>query len=282
MRRKQSPLGMRKVTPRPMRRLTPVPRKRRDRRYLVPLPVTLFLAKRWIEAEAADVCHGGLFVLLEEELRGAAPADDASDLLYAGRLVRIEVVLPPDNEPFAVTGRLVHQRPAFLRDGRRGVGVELYGIGAAPLARWSAFIDHVRQAYPASDERRVTLATAEQVDASFLRSREQVGTLRVEPGSVRDLVAISKRDLGRGTIFLVSGARAFVDDELLLQVVHPLTDDVFELVGRVRRVVEDAGLRGLDVALVGCDDARRERFEEFVYDAMAPMFDDEELRLHDD
>jgi len=269
-----------------MRRVTPLPAKRRDRRYLVGLPVTLFLSKRWIEAETGDVGHGGVFVLLDEELHdgpvsipvGAKPgATPADDLLRNGSLVRVEIALPPDGEPFSATGRLVHQRAAFVRDDRRGIGVEFYGLGLETKERWSAFIEHLRTNYPASDERLVTLATAEQVDATYLRSHHQVGALRVEPGSVRDLAAMLNRDVARGTIFLVTSASAFVDDELLLQIVHPLTADVFELTGRVRRIVQDAGLRGLDLALVRCDEERQARFEEFVYDAMAPIFDEEEV-----
>ena len=267
-----------------MRRVTPLPAKRRDKRYLVGLPVTLFLSKRWIEAETGDVGHGGVFVLLDEELHdgpvsipvGASPGQ-AGEILRTGSLVRVEIALPPDGEPFSATGRLVHQRPAFARDERRGVGVEFYGVGLETKERWSAFIELLRTNYPASDERLVTLATAEQVDATYLRSHHQVGALRVEPGSVRDLAAMLNRDVSRGTIFLVTSATAFVDDELLLQIIHPLTEDVFELTGRVRRIVQEAGLRGLDLSLVHCDDERQARFEEFVYDAMAGIFDEEEV-----
>jgi hypothetical protein len=257
-----------------MRRATPQPTKRRDVRYVVPVPVTLFVAKRWIEAEAADVSHGGMFVLLEE--RGVA-SDESADLLEPGQLVRVEVVLPPSLDPFGATARLVHQHAPFARDERRGVGVQFYGLGRESQDRWAAFIDHVRTSYPASNERMVTLASAEALDAAYLRTKNQVGALRVEVGAVRDLVTMAKRDVARENLFLVCRARAFAGDELALQIVHPLTDDVFELVGRVRRVVEDGPLRGLDFELLGCDAERKERFEEFVYDAMAPIFDDEDV-----
>lgn len=260
-----------------MRRPTPMPTKRRDVRYIVPVAVTLFLAKRWIEAEAADVSHGGMFVLLEERLNGPWTPDAPEDLLFAGQLVRVEVVLPPTLDPFTATARLVHQRATLARDERRGVGVQFYGIGTESQDRWAAFIEHVRTSYPASDERMVTLANAEALDATYLRSKNQVGALRVEVATVRDLVTMSKRDVARGNIFLVSRALAFAGDELVLQIVHPLTDDVFELAGKVRRVVEDGRLRGLDLELLGCDGERKLRFEEFVYDAMAPIFDEEEV-----
>jgi hypothetical protein len=258
-----------------MRRTTPQPMRRRDVRYVLPVPVTLFVAKRWIEAEAADVSHGGMFVVLEERTGG--PPDASTDLLEPGQLVRVEVVLPPSLDPFGATARLVHQHAPFARDERRGVGVQFYGLGRESQERWAAFIEHVRTSYPASDERMVTLASAEVLDAAYLRSKNQVGALRVEVGAVRDLVTMGRRDVARENLFLVCRAPAFAGDELVLQIVHPLTDDVFELVGRVRRVVEDGPLRGLDFELLGCDAERKERFEEFVYDAMAPIFDDEDV-----
>src|SRR5690242_11329781 len=127
MRRNHSPPGTRKPTPRPMRRASPQPMKRRDVRYLVPVPVTLFVARRWIEAEAADVSHGGMFVFLEEKAGGLPDAN--AELLRPGQLVRVEVVLPPSLDPFGATARLVHQHAPFARDERRGVGVQLYGLG---------------------------------------------------------------------------------------------------------------------------------------------------------
>jgi hypothetical protein len=292
MQRKRTPSGSRKAlriggrgaTPRPFRKVTPVP-ARRDKRYVVGLPVTLFVGRRWIEAETGDVSQGGVFVLLEEELHdgpvsvraGPAGADPTDGLLRSGSLVRVEIALPPEGDPFGGTGRLVHQEAALARDGRRGVGVQFYGLGREAQERWASFVSHVRTNYPSTEERLVTVATARQVDAAYLRTAGQVGTLRVEVESVRALVTMLSRDLGRSSIFLACSAEAFVDDELLVQIVHPLSEDVFELTGRVRRVVKDGGVRGLDLELLRCDDERRKRFEEFVYDAMAPMFDDEEV-----
>lgn len=272
----------RKRTPRPLRRVTPMP-ARRDKRYVVGLPVTLFVGRRWIEAETGDVSHGGVFVLLDEELHDGSvviQADTArsAEILRSGALVRVEIALPPEGEPFAATGRLVHREPANARDGRRGVGVQFYGLGRQSTERWASFIDHLRTRSPGTEERFVAIAKVRPVDAAFLRTDKQVGTLRVEVESVRALVTMLAHDLEKGSMFLACSADAFVDDELLLQIVHPISEDVFELVGRVRRVVKDGRLRGLDVELTGCDDERRERFDEFVYDGLAPLFDEEDVR----
>lgn len=290
MQRKRTPSGSRKAvrargaTPRPFRRATPMP-ARRDKRYVVGLPVTVFVGRRWIEAETGDVSHGGVFVLLEEELHDGPVSiradttkpDPADDLLRSGNLVRVEIALPPEGEPFGATGRLVHQEAALAHDDRRGVGVQFYGLGREAQERWAAFVEHVRTNYASTEERLVTVATAKPVDASYLRTAGQVGTLRVEVESVRALVKMLSRDLARSSIFLACSAEAFVEDELLIQIVHPLSEDVFELTGRVRRVVKDGGMRGLDLELLRCDEERQKRFEEFVFDAMAPIFDDEEV-----
>ncbi len=279
MARKPTPGPMRRVTPRPLRRLSPAPVRRRDVRYMVALPVLLVLPHRRIQAEAVDVAHGGMFVLTPEQLITGPAAEDA---LVVGRLIRVEMALPTLTNIFCASAKLVHRRPALARDERRGAGVQFYGLGRENQARWDAFIEYVRMQYPGSEERSATLATAEPVDASYLRTSAQVGTLRVEVRHVRDLLTMLRRDLKSQRIFLTSRAKAFIGDELAINVVHPLTEDVFELRGQVRRIVDDGGLRGLELDLLACDAARCERFEEFIYDAMAPMFDDELIEPESD
>jgi len=246
------------------RSLSPMPIRRIDRRYIVPLPVLLGLARRRIEATTSDVSHGGMFVLTDEELG-------------LGQLVQVELLLPPRGEMFKGSARLVHRLPVVTRDNRPGVGLQHYGLGRELQARWDAFIDHLRKNYPDAEARMVTSSGAEEIDVAFPRSERQRGALRVQVVSVKDLVTMLERDLPRGSIFFATDSPAKVQDELALQIVHPNSGDVFELRGRVDRAVQDGTLRGLSFELLDCGPDRRQRFEEFVYDGMASLFDDEEV-----
>jgi Tfp pilus assembly protein PilZ len=244
--------------------MTPAPARRRDKRYVLSLPVLITLAKKRIEAETADLGHGGMFVVTDAELA-------------LGQLIKVELLLPPRSETFEAPAKLVYLLPAIAKDTRRGVGVQFYGLGRGVQDRWDAFIDHVRRTYPTTEERVATPQSAEPVHVDFKRSDAQVGALRVQVRSVNDLVRMQRRDLSRGTIFFATPGKAYAGDELALQIVHPLNGDVFEMQGKVRRVVDDAGIKGLELELVACDDDRRARFEDFIYDGMAELFDDEEI-----
>lgn len=263
MGRKPTPLAVRRVAA-GLRNLSPMPFRRTDRRYLVPLPVLITIAKQRLEATTSDVSHGGMFVLTDEEIG-------------LGQLVRVELLLPPRGDIFTGTARLVHRLPVVTRDARPGVGLQHYGIGRDVQARWDAFIDHLRRSYPDAESRMVTSAGGEPVDVAFRRSERQSGALRVHVRSVQDLVLMLERDLKRGSIFFATDSQARLQDELALQIVHPDSGDVFELLGRVDRAVQDGSLRGLRFELIDCGPDRRERFEEFVYDGMAGLFDEEEV-----
>jgi Tfp pilus assembly protein PilZ len=241
-----------------------MPIRRIDRRYLVPLPVLIKIAKQRIEATTSDVSHGGMFVLTEEELG-------------LGQLVHVELLLPPRGDLFTGTARLVHRLPVVTRDARPGIGLQHYGLGRDLQARWDVFIDHLRKSYPDAETRMITSAGAESIDVAYRRSERQSGALRVHVRSVQDLVLMLERDLKRGSIFFATDSQARLHDELALQIVHPDSGDVFELIGRVDRAVQDGTLRGLRFELLDCGPERRERFEEFVYDGMAGLFDDEDV-----
>jgi Tfp pilus assembly protein PilZ len=263
MGRKPTPLAMRKVGG-PPRSLSPAPIRRIDRRYLVPLPLLISFARRRIEATTSDVSHGGMFALTDEELG-------------LGQLVRVELLLPPRGEMFEGSARLVHRLPVVTRDARPGVGLQHYGLGRELQARWDAFIDHLRRNYPDAEARMLTSSGAEPVEVAFRRNERQLGALRVQVRSVKDLVTMLERDLTRGSIFFATDSSARLHDELALQIVHPDSGHVFELSGRVDRAVQDGNLRGLRFELLDCGPERRQRFEEFVYDGMAELFDDEEV-----
>ncbi len=263
---RDKPGPFRAMTPRPFRRMTPLPARRRDRRYVLPIPVLLSLSKRNIEATTGDVSYGGMFVVTEERLA-------------LGQLAQVELLLPPAGELFEAPAKLVYARPALAKDERAGVGVEFYGLGRETKLRWDRFIDWVRVSHPDAAARFAALGFAEPTEAAYRRSDRQVGALRVHVRGLRDLDVMLKRDLAVGTgFFATDGAsRLRVGDEIAVHVVHPLADDFFELMARVRRVVVDVSVNGLDLEFLGLDDERRARFADFIEDGQAWLYDEESV-----
>ncbi len=237
--------------------------RRVDKRYMVAVPLLLEVGKRTVELVTEDISHGGLFLRteLEATLR---------------QLVRVEMLLPPHADRFEAAGKIVHRVPAVQGDRAAGVGIQFYGLGNDPRARWATFVAFVRERFPESSERSVTLATANAVTPLYRRTHSEVFALQVHVATLSDLVTLFRRDVRQRRMFVLFDKQCYVGDEVCLLVVHPHTQDVFELRGRVSRCVRDGGIGGIEIAL-DLDQERTMRFEEFVYDAIAPFFDDEEV-----
>lgn len=256
----------RSVTPRAFRKVTPLPARRRDRRYVIPIPVLLSLSKANVQATTGDVSYGGMFVVTDARLG-------------LGQLARVELLLPPSGQMFEAPGKIVYARPALPGDERAGVGVEFYGLGRDTKLRWDAFIDFVRTTHPESATRFAQLGRAEPTEEAWRRTADQAGALRVHVRGVRDLEIMLERDLVRGAAFFATdgASQLKVGDAVAIHVVHPLADDFFELAARVRRVVADVSIQGIDVELVGCDEERRARFADFIEDGQAWIYDEESI-----
>lgn len=252
-----------------LRRLTPAPARRRDKRFRAALPVLLHAGKKVEECTTIDIGHGGVFVSTTVELP-------------LRQLVRVELLLPPHALAFSTMGKLVHRVPVGSTARTPGVGVQFYGLGGAERANWDGFVAYARKHYPETHQQEANLCHATVVDPLHRRSERHVRTLRATPERLPDLVALYRQAVDHQHMFLLTPTLAYVGDEVGLQVVHPHSDDVFELEGKVVRCVRDGQVEGLDIALAALDAERGERFDEFVYDPIAPFFDDESVGGRED
>ncbi len=230
---------------------------------MVALPLLLDVGRQVHELVTEDVSHGGLFLRTELELG-------------LRQLVRVSMLLPPHADHFEAAGKIVHQLPHVQGDRGGGIGIQFYGLGSDARARWATFIASVRE-FPEANERSASLASAAPVTPLFVRGKSCAFWLKIHVATLTDLITLFRRDITRKRMFVLTERPCFVGDLVGLWVVHPHTDDVFELAGRVARCVRDHGVGGIDLALLDIDHERMLRFEEFVYDAIAPYFDDEEV-----
>ncbi len=226
------------------------------------IQVALRVGKRRLSLVTGDVSHGGLSVMTEEDL----PLRE---------LVRVELLLPSDGRPFAAMGMLVHRQPPVAGTPSSGQGVQFYGLGRDEQQRWDAFLDRARvglsAAPPMVDLARLPRGAA--VSRQFRRDAGLVGTIEIRFPVADDLRTALLREIPRGAIFFLTELDTSFEtgDRVGLELVHPVSGDVFEIEGRVRRKVTDERIRGLEVKLA-LDDERRARFAEFVLDPLDPSF----------
>ncbi len=228
---------------------------------MVEIPILLEVGKKLLDLVTEDVSHSGLFVRVSEPLA-------------LRTLVKVSLLLPPRSAAFKANARVCHNLPAIRGSDEAGVGLELFGLGADDQRRWDGFIALVRERYPESAERRAILAEGFDIDPIVKRDPSYVLVLAISLRSIEDLALMVKRDIGARKLFVATSARAEIGDRLGLWIIHPHTDDVFELSATVKRRVSDGSLGGLLLDLTDLTDERIQRLEEFTFDALEPLFDE--------
>lgn len=250
-------------------------RTRQEPRYPVALVVTLFAAGVSTDCVTHDVSFEGVFVetapivdTAEEPLPRTRKKKPAA--LTLGQLVRLKISLPASPEPLDVPAVVVH---TLHRGKKNGAGLRFYAMGREARAAWDRFISRLRDEFPKMDGRAVGLPRAEHFEPKLYRSAHQVAVVRVYVPSVAELYALAEP--GRDTMFVVADERVRVGDEIGLQLVHPDSEEIFELSAFVTRIVSEQGVRGLDLEFLDLDTERRARLKEFIDDGLEALFDEE-------
>ena len=223
--------------------------RRRHKRY----PVSVSLHLRWgresLELMTDDVSFSGLFA-----------RTDSPPALRS--LVEVTMTLPPGDTPFKSGGMAVFVIPPDDPRGRApGVGVQFYALAAEEEVKWRAFVEWAKDQKSGQPEPGAT-------DPVRRRHKRRKAVVEVRPTSLGELVQLFTRDVSGGGMFIQTELDLPLVEVVHLDVLHPDTQEVFDLVCAVRRREAD-GPRGPGVAVefLGLDDTRREQFLEFVYAA---------------
>jgi hypothetical protein len=243
---------------------------RKEPRFPVDLPVLLKIGGRGVERHTRDVSFAGIFVCTEPAPEGAAPVSE----LALRQLVGITILLPPHAKRIDVAATVVHRQ---RQPGRAGVGLRFYGMAGDDLRSWEQFVARLRDDFPPMTGRATRLLQGEHVDPLVRRRPDQVAALRVAVQTVAELERMLELDPKAPTFFVLCDEQLEVGAELGVWLVHPESEDLFELACRIERVVHEHGIRGLGLVLVDFDEERRQRFREFVEDGLEALFDDEDL-----
>lgn len=226
--------------------------RRREPRYPYRLPITLTGGGVAQETLTEDVSHRGLFAITDRP-----PA--------LRQLIQVKASLPDSTERFHSHAMSVFVIERGNSEGRTpGCGLQFYAM-AEPIKRvWGGFIDSVRR------ER----TRAAQWPRQHVRYRIK---LAVRPRSLDELYELYTRDVSRGGMFLLTGRSFELGEELGVDVVHPVSGEVFSLECSVRRL-EPGPPAGIGVQLKDIDESGRAAFLEFVHSAI-PEVDADELDL---
>ncbi len=222
----------------------------------------------------SDVSFEGVFVETdppsESPRDSSGPPSSRPRALKLGELVRVTLLVPPQAAPLDVTAVVVH---TVRRRKRSGAGLRFYGTGGSARAMWDRFIGHLRDEFPLMSGRAVRLPRGEHFEPMLYRSEHQVAVLRVYVRSVAELYALIEPEIDH--MFVLTDEPVRIGAEIGLQLVHPDSEDIFELGAFVTRAVDQQGVRGLDVEFLDLDAEKKQRLREFIDDGLEALFDEE-------
>lgn len=174
-----------------------------------------------------DVSFGGLFLHtnLPPPLR---------------ELMRIRIVLPPNQEEVNLLGMAVHRvEPGGPRSP--GIGIKLYGNDPKTSRRWDTFIRYVREhSDNARDYSEDTDEDAQWPKALEAQRAVRARAIRVRIPTVEDLWTIADRDLTRGQTTICTDLYFERGTTVRLELVHPQSKKIF----RIRATVQEPFRRG--------------------------------------
>jgi Tfp pilus assembly protein PilZ len=222
--------------------------KRRDHRYAIRFPAKLAYGKKELSLSTEDVSFRGIFVRTDTppKLR---------------QLVRIQLVLPHGERALKVHGMVVH-----VADGeaRPGVGIQFYAMDYEARDTWDALIRYVEtNCPPASEQTPLVLPenTPQPVRARFAR---HTAVIQVKLPKLSDLEGLYASELSEGGMFVPTGLELSPGADVVLQVTHPETGEVFLFDAVVRHRHARLPAPGYFVEFSGVDASRRADFLDFV------------------
>jgi Tfp pilus assembly protein PilZ len=217
-----------------------VAERRRSDRYPSQLPVDIVERKGDRRIATVDVGRHGIFVRMDDP-----PAERL--------LVQLKIRLPDGPVPvLAVVARRVVAGPGRIG----GAGLQFFVLAPEAKDKWDAYIGTLRGDRPASADQR----TAPRRLASFLVRLKDVSRLR----------EVYTRDISDGGLFVSTPLVRPLGSEVSLVVVHPASDEEFELVGTVARLQEGPP-KGMGIRFAHFEGEEKEAFKRFMDTGVAAL-----------
>lgn len=242
---------------------------RNDKRYPIALPLLVKVGARSAERVTRDVSFDGIFVVTDPRPAGT------SDLpaLSPRQLISITFLLTAESISFTVSAAVVRVERSSLGEG---AALRFYGIGRDARQAWDEFVREL-SGHDEEQPRGSRAPLGQRFEPLLYRNAHQVAVVRVYFSSVSQIYGLI--DAPDSRMFIRSDDPLPLGSEIGLQLVHPDSDDIFELSAFVDRSVDQHGVRGMGVEILDLDAARTERLKEFVEDGLEVLFDEPEVDL---
>lgn len=243
-------------------------KQRKSPRLRVALSVQVLGARRSVGLTTVDVSHNGLFLHTKE------PWPER-------QLLRLHINVGAGRDPISGHGmvvRVVDEEEAARTSGEPGMGVEFYGFGGEPRRRWDGYLQQLATApgivASVSATRRVEreLQPVLCEAAHRMRGRSRV-LLLLDTSNVEQLHEICNHYLPAAMVPVHNAPRLEPGTAVDLRLTHPLSRDVYDLTGSVRKIVESPPF--LEIGLTSGRSTRQEELREFIKAGLP----DEELSL---
>jgi Tfp pilus assembly protein PilZ len=220
-----------------------------DRHYRCALAVALKRRGGDAEVLTSQVSFGGVFVRIDQP----PPL---------GSLVRIVLTLP-DEANLAVSAHTTEiVDPVLAPDRYPGFFAKFLAFSGSPKERWEGFVQTLSRDRVDLLTTTLVLARPSYVER-FRRNNALAVDVPFRPMTVQELSLIVGMEVLNGSLFVPTELGLMVGANVNVQLVHPLSEQVFPLLGNVigRKTT---GVRGVDVAFAPISSETREGLLEFV------------------
>jgi len=206
--------------------------RRRYPRFVTALPVLVKERQGAAQLLTADVSRHGAFILTD------SPWPERELVMLSFQL--------PDGEPLELMGMVARRVRRDACAERPGMGIDFFALSAEAKERWDKFILGLANQPVEPREAETPPAPA----PTRRRHPRRVSCFLVRLKDKERLREFYTRDLSGGGMFLKTPVPQQVSTQVELILVHPGTDEEFQLAGRVVRTVEGPALsdRGVGIA----------------------------------
>jgi uncharacterized protein (TIGR02266 family) len=226
--------------------------EKRERRQPGPsrIPAQLrveFLEKPPSEAVTVNVSHNGMLVR-------------ASHKREIDSFARMRLFLPPKQEPIEILGRIASKVHVA---GKEALGIHFIDFPSEEKEKWMAYLRRIESLAAADDAE--TTSPEKQIERRASRRLATAFMVRFKSsGGLEEFVT---QNISSGGMFLATTMEKPVGERVRLVVVHPVTDQTFELEAEVVRNEGEAaamGLMGIALRFLDLTPQKEETLKTFV------------------
>lgn len=242
---------------------------RRHRRIPLRIPVIIVGPRGQVQLLTDDVSLAGIFVRTDSPRK-------------LRQLVQVKVPIVDSGEEIKLLAMVAHSvstHEAETTDRIAGMGLNLYGVRPAVLAKWTAFVEKCTADYDAlADEGAGAMVQRVLAADAGRATRPSVG---IRVGSVSTLYELMRPDLGGEGRFVPTSETLAPGTEVAVVVSHPEDGSEFTLTARVVRRATRGSETGVAIVFDPLDAATRTAYTTYIESAI-PLLEDDDIIVEAD